>query len=286
MTLHLEYMYQDPPCRSGEIPPALEGLSILSGGGDAHIYGTVMTPGRPPGERRPCAILLHGYPGYTSLFDIGQGLRRMGAVAVSISYRGCWGSEGQYTLSGIIEDAVAAAEWARTTETASAYGIDTGKMFFIGHSMGGFAAVNAMRRLPWICGAAVMAPYDFPSLFERGDEESLKELLIQGADVLRLSSMKDLYEDAQYCLHAEFGLRHAAEELKDRNLYFIGAAKDDVAPAADMIGPLWRQLQLHETAAVPQFDMLEADHAFNDKRLTVGAMIGQWMQAVLDAATP
>ena len=131
-----------------------------------------------------------------------------------------------------------------------------------------------------------MAPYDFPSLFERGDEESLKELLIQGADVLRLSSMKDLYEDAQYCLHAEFGLRHAAEELKDRNLYFIGAAKDDVAPAADMIGPLWRRLQLHETSAVQQFDMLEADHAFNDKRLTVGAMIGQWMQAVLDAATP
>ena len=125
MTLHLEYMYQDPPCRPGEIPPALEGLSILSGGGDAHIYGKVMTPGRPPGERRPCAILLHGYPGYTSLFDIGQGLRRMGAVAVSISYRGCWGSEGQYTLSGIIEDAVAAAEWARTTETASKYGIDT-----------------------------------------------------------------------------------------------------------------------------------------------------------------
>ena len=52
-----------------------------------------------------------------------------------------------------------------------------------------------------------------------------------------------------------------------------------------MIGPLWRQLQLHETAAVQQFDMLEADHAFDETRLTVGAMIGQWMQAVLDKAT-
>ena len=78
MTLHLEYMYQDPPCRPGEIPPALEGLSILSGGGDAHIYGKVMTPGRPPGNGVPAQSCCTGI----------RDIRRC-----SISARGCAGWE-------------------------------------------------------------------------------------------------------------------------------------------------------------------------------------------------
>lgn len=279
MILDEQYVNHDRVYTEGDVRPALDELDIISG--QSHLYGTVLTPGGPKGDKHPCAILLHGYPGHTSTFDIAQALRRAGAVAVSLFYRGSWGSEGMYTLSGLIEDAAAAAAWVRAEETAEKYAVDRDAVFFIGHSMGGFAAINAARRLSWIRGTALLAPYDFSAWMQRGNDDAVKELLASGAKVLHVQSADALYEDAKRCQQAGYGFAHAYEEMKDRHLYFIGASRDDIAPVQVMIQPLWNRLKRHASLAVQQYDLLDADHGFNEARLTVSVRLVRWMQAVL-----
>lgn len=274
-----QYVSHDRVYQQGDIRPTIEALDILSN--QSHIYGTILTPGGKKGVKHPCAVLLHGYPGHTSTFDIAQALRRAGVVAVSLFYRGCWGSEGMYTLSGLIDDAVAAATWMRNEKTAEQYAVDRNAIFFIGHSMGGFAAINATRRLSWIRGTALLAPYDFSALMQQGHDEAVKELLASGANVLRVQRVDDLYDDAKQCYNAGYGFTHAYDDLKDRNVYFIGAARDDIAPVQVMIEPLWEQLKRHHSPAVQQYDVLDADHGFDEARLTVSAGLVRWMQKVL-----
>ncbi len=281
MALELKYIHKDRPYGGAGVRPDTTGIDIVSGG--CHVYGSVLTPEGRPGEAHPCAVMLHGYPGYTAMFDISQALRRTGVVAVNVFYRGCWGSEGYYSLPGLIDDAAAAAEWAVADEVVRTFGIDRNAVFFIGHSMGGFTAVNAARRLPWIRGVAALAPYDLPSFIERGDEEPMKELLAADAKVLRLRSRDSLYDGAADCFRSGYGFSHAYDDLKDRNVYFIGASLDDVAPPDMMIEPLWSRFAGHDTQAVQQYDIVDTDHGFNDMRLMVSAMIAQWMQRVLES---
>ncbi len=277
--LHIDNIAEDPVCRPGDRPASLEELVVASGCAD--VYGTVLIPGGAPEETYPCAIVLHGFPGHASTFDIAQNLRRTGLVVVHFSYRGCWGSQGTYSFSGAIQDAVQVAQYLRQCDVAQTYHINPRHIFLIGHSMGGFVAVNTARRLPWIQGIALISPYDMPGFIERRQERLLYQLIDASLYVLHVGYPGALYDDAHHCYEAGYGISHAGEDLKDRNLYFIGAARDDIAPACEMIKPLWQQLCRQPTQAVRQFDQIDADHAYNDKRLTVSRMLAQWIQRVL-----
>ena len=112
----------------------LESLVFSSGG--YQVYGTALIPGGEKEQVYPCVILCHGFPGFASTFDIAQNLRRTGLVVISFSYRGNWGSQGNYTFSGAIDDAVHVAQWAHDEKNAVRYHIDRNNIFFVGHSMG------------------------------------------------------------------------------------------------------------------------------------------------------
>lgn len=48
----------------------------------------------------PTVILLHGYPGNEKNLDLAQSLRREGWNVLFFHYRGAWGSEGEFSLTG------------------------------------------------------------------------------------------------------------------------------------------------------------------------------------------
>lgn len=279
MTIRLQYIGEDPVLEAGASYPSFDPLRIRSHGD--RLSGTILLPGGVKGELHPCAILLQGYPGYTVTYDIGQALRRAGIVAVNVLYRGCCGSEGEYSFHGMIEDAIQVATWLHEPNVYERYDIDPAQIFFVGHSMGGFTAINAMRRLPWIRGTAVMSPYDLPGALASMGEESVQNLLREGAEVLHCEGPDALFADALYCRDEVYGIAQAYDDLKDRNLYFVGATRDTIAPAELMIEPLWQQLASHQTAANQQYDMVETSHGFDEKRLTVSRLFGQWIADVL-----
>lgn len=276
MKLYPENLFADRVYAEDDEMPDVEALHVVSHG--CNLQGYTMTPGGKPGERHPLAILLHGFPGNTTNHDIGQSLRRMGFVVMNPFYRGAWGSDGYYTFSGKIEDIEVVANWARREEIAEKYRIDTENVFLIGHSMGGYAAVNAMRRLPWIKGGVILAPYDMPWFFENGREQEFIDLLPEGAS-LRQETPTAFLDDARACWQTT-GFSKAFEDLKDRNLYFIGGAKDGCAPPATMIEPLFSRLQAHETEANQKYDLLPSDHGFSDMRIRLCTMVGQWLASV------
>ena len=58
-------------------------------------------------------LMLHGHPGGDKNLDIGEALRANGFAVAVMSYRGVWGSHGNYLLSHNIEDVISAVDFLR-----------------------------------------------------------------------------------------------------------------------------------------------------------------------------
>ena len=87
--------------------------------------------------RSPAAIVLHGFPGFEKNYDIIRALRALGYHSLIFHYRGAWGSEGRYTITGTIDDAKNALKMLRSRSD-----VDPDRILLVGHSMGGWLAVN------------------------------------------------------------------------------------------------------------------------------------------------
>jgi len=86
---------------------------------------------------RPTAILLHGVPGVEKNLDIAYALRDIGWNCLYFHYRGCWGSEGSYSLTGALDDIHFATEWAIQQPS-----VDSKRLAIIGMSGGGYLALK------------------------------------------------------------------------------------------------------------------------------------------------
>ena len=275
MKLYPESYNQDRPAGPGEELGCCDALEVDCPAGK--LIGFLLTPNHRAGEKHPAVVMLHGFPGHTSNHDLGQALRRTGFVVLNPYAPGAWGSGGYYTFDGLIDAACSVLSWLRRPEIAEKYHVDTERIFLFGHSMGGFTAVNVMRRDAALRGAVLAAPYDYPWFFEHGRErQEFAELLPEGS-CLKVSSPTALFDNAR-AVYAGLAFSRAAEDLKDRNLYFIGGRKDTLAPPATMIEPLFRQLcAIGSPGAERKYDLLDSDHSFNDSRITFCGKVTKWL---------
>jgi len=90
----------------------------------------------------PTMLLLHGLPGNERNLDLAQAVRRAGWNVLTFTYRGAWGSEGDFSIANAIEDTAAAMAFLRSPEAIRAYGIDSTRLVIAGHSMGGYIAAH------------------------------------------------------------------------------------------------------------------------------------------------
>jgi len=111
----------------------LEGVVFRSHG--CKLLGTLYRARE--GGRRPAAVVLHGFPGFEKNYDIAHALRRLGYHSLIFHYRGAWGSEGDYTLTGQIDDVLSALKTLRSRPD-----VDPNRILLIGHSMGSWVAIN------------------------------------------------------------------------------------------------------------------------------------------------
>lgn len=280
MKLYPQNLFRDRTYQTNQEFPGTDALEVVSHG--CRLFGYTMFPGGDVCEKHPCVIVLHGFPGHCTNHDLDQALRRMGCVVVNPFYRGAWGSEGNYTFSGLIEDIDVIASWVQSPEIAEKYHIDTDNVFLAGHSMGGLTCINVLRHTPWLRGGVCIAPYDMPWFFENGQEDKFKALLLEGS-CLKQEFPTSLFENAKTC-YKKLAFSQAFDDLKDRNLYFVGGKKDFLAPPADMIRPLWDKLANHATAASQKYDLLDSDHSFSDSRITMCTMVGKWIASQVKGA--
>ncbi len=97
-------------------------------------------------EPHPTAVLLHDIPGLEKNTDIAYALRDAGWNTLIFHYRGCWGSEGDYTLAGMPDDVRSAID----TIANGDFPVDVNRLAAIGHGLGGWAAIVAASRDPRI----------------------------------------------------------------------------------------------------------------------------------------
>ena len=117
--------------------------------------------------------------------------------------------------------------------------------------MGANSALNAGKKLDWIRGIIMLTPYDPTRYLNRAKESYFRSLLEEGK-ILQSDGIDAIYEDVvENC--QEINHPNAFEKIKNKNLLVFGASYDSVSPINEMILPLWKLLENHETKAIQRF---------------------------------
>ncbi len=157
-------IFTDPP-HDAKYPARMVVLHISSG--EVRINGVAYLAGGP--GLHPTFVLLHGLPGNEKNFDLAQAVRRAGWNAITMNYRGSWGSPGSFRFAYTLEDADAVVAYLRDTANVRALAIDTTRMVLAGHSMGGWVTAMTAAHDHDLRGAILISAVNMGRLGQRGD---------------------------------------------------------------------------------------------------------------------
>ena len=264
--------FSDPAIIDTDFPPGIAEVSFDSHGDrlNGHIY---LANGAGP---HPTVILLHGFPGNEKNLDLAQALRRDGFNVLFFHYRGAWGSEGVYSFTHVIEDVGAAAEFLRAK--AADYRVDPARLITIGHSMGGFAALQGAARDPAIACTAGIAPANLgPRAFAFDANPEFEAGFRAYSDSLQMLAGYDGETGvAEIRSNAEaFDLQNLTPGLEGKKVLIVGGDKDASVSLEGVIKPLIAAYEAEpaiETTGV----VLSGDHSFSWSREALINTVADW----------
>ncbi|SEQ11071.1 Alpha/beta hydrolase family protein [Treponema bryantii] len=275
--LKIENLFEDDIDIDPTALPDYTTLDFVSN--DSHIYGEIMWPSSNSKKPHPCVIMLHGFPGTARNDDISHALCRIGCVVIVPHNRGAWGSQGKYLITNCIEDAKNLAEYAHTPEFAEKYDVDPNQIFLLGHSMGANSALNAGKVLDWIKGIIMLTPYDPTRYLNRAKESYFRSLLEEGK-ILQSDGIDAIYEDVVINKNRIYH-PNAFEQVKDKNLLVFAGTYDSVSPVNEMVLPLWKLLEVHQTKAIQKKIEYPTEHGLLGRRISVIKEIAAFIDAVI-----
>lgn len=209
-------------------------------------------------------ILVKGYPGNDSNFDLAQSLRRNNYNVILFNHRGAWGSQGQYMYSNCLEDIDGVVTYLSQPEIANKLRIDTNRFVLIGRSLGGGVSLiqgsknNAVKKIIALSSVnygIVMEKYSDLSELTGFIRYMKKQVMIETNIDLFLQEMLDRKIDFNVLTHVE--------ALKNKRVLCIeNSDKND-----DWIN----QLPNAEVYKIP------SGHNFVDKRIEMINFIVNWL---------
>lgn len=266
--INIEYVNRDP---AEQEKAASNGVLKVTSDG-CILQGLIMTPTGKRDEKHPLALFLHGFPGYEQNRDMMQALRRCGMVCAMFHYRGSWGSEGEYHLGNLMEDAKAVLNYLK--ENAEAYGIDTDRIYLISHSMGGFAAMNLLGNGIDVKGAVLMAPYD--AILDYTEYRAkFTELRNEAIGVLNVSDISSFGKECEKNPGWRF-TKLADTVDKKMPLLFVGAARDNCVVPEVFIEPVVKKLK--ELGSNPDYIVLDTTHSYDSMRIKLIEIVAEWIK--------
>ena len=263
---------QDPPVVDREFPASKKPLTFLQDGEE--FYGILYyAQGIGP---HPTLILLHGFPGFEQNLDLAQALRRSGFNVVSFHYRGSWGSQGTYSIVNARDDAGAVVRHLRTLDDPR---IDAANLGLIGHSFGGFIALQAAAEDRFIGCTAALAPTNMGVMATavRDDPDYRAELEKDSGDhgPVQAGSGADLIAELE--AHPEFEVTSLGDALAPRPLLLIGATNDTTLPTAIFHEPVAVAFQSLDWPSLEVL-LMDGDHSFSWNRIALTDKVTDWAQ--------
>jgi pimeloyl-ACP methyl ester carboxylesterase len=215
-------------------------------------------------------ILMHGLPGNERNLDLAQAIRRAGWDVLTFTYRGAWGSPGDFSISNAMEDTQAALDFARS-DAGAKLGIDSGHIVLAGHSMGGATAIETAARTTGLDGLILIDAWDIAA---DGRGYSKAELLTEFDDFgnsLRgatpQSTTDEIIANGNQWDLVVAGARIRRLPVLTVTAKFAGAASNR---------PITAAMRHSGNAHVTAIEMA-TDHAFSDHRIALAQAVVGWL---------
>ena len=220
---------------------------------------------------KPTVVLLHGMPGIEQNHDLAHALRDHGWNTLIFHYRGCWGSEGAYTVHGLPEDVRAAIDELTSGRHPK---VDPERIVLIGHSMGGWAALREACTDARVKAVAALGAAADPGALPFDSPRAAAEI----TTFLNGITPESFIAQWRALGHGGSALAVAAR-ISPRPLLIVHGGADDVVPAA-------QALALHDQAADPRQLVVhpDANHSFTRHRAWLQEVLLDWLSA-LEATT-
>jgi acetyl esterase/lipase len=256
----------DPPHDRAH-PARMEVLHIPSGG--VKINGVVYVASGAGAH--PTFVLFHGLPGNEKNLDLAQAVRRAGWNAVTVNYRGSWGSPGEFRFANNLEDAGAVLSFLRDSANAHGLGVDTSRIVIGGHSMGGWVVALTAAHDHGLLGAILISAADMGAAgaVSRKEAIQLAAANMESLAGVTAESMADELLEGS----AKWRFKTVVPGLTQTPL-LVMTSDDGLAPQADALVKSVRSAGNSRVTTVHE----PTDHAWSDKRIALESAIIDWLQ--------
>jgi pimeloyl-ACP methyl ester carboxylesterase len=259
-------IWTDPP-HDAQHPARMQVLHVPSGG--VKINGIALIAAGA--GVHPTLVFLHGLPGNEKNIDLLQAVRRAGWNAVTINYRGSWGSPGVFRFDNTLADAAALLAFLRQPANALALGVDTTRLVLAGHSMGGWVTAMTAGHDRGLAGAILISPADMGAEGNATRDQAIA-MMADNMESLAGGSAQTFADDLRNGAEARRWL-HAVNGLSQLPVLVL-TAEDGLAPAADTLVTSLRRAGDRRVTVVHE----ATDHSWSDRRIFLESTVLRWLQ--------
>lgn len=244
-------MAKTSPAHSGAVVFRHRGLKLV---------GVLTRPEGPENARFPAVLFLHGFPGAEKNVDVQRELMARGVATFALHFAGAWGSEGEYTFTGLVPQALAGLRYLKGTPF-----VDPKRLAVFGFSMGGWTAINTAAKAKGLKAACAIAPVGGGEMVG----SKTRSFVARACRPLRVGSLEALAADFARAVRKDDPAR-AAASLSCPLLIVHGDA-DGVVPF-----PVSRRIKAH----APKAELVAAkgaNHDFLDRRAWLARLCAKWL---------
>jgi len=259
-------IWTDPP-HDAQHPARMQVLHVPSGG--VKINGIALLA--PGAGVHPTLVFLHGLPGNEKNIDLLQAVRRAGWNAITINYRGSWGSPGGFRFDNTLADAAALLAFLREPANSLALGVDTTRLVLAGHSMGGWVTAMTAGRDRGLAGAILISPADMGAEGGATRDQAIA-MMADNMESLAGGTAQTFADDLRSGAEARRWV-HGVNGLAQLPVLVL-TAEDGLAPAADTLVTNLRRAGDRRVTVVHQ----ATDHSWSDRRIFLESTVLRWLQ--------